>query len=89
MCAFYCRNNPGIPFSDPIAEGVIIQAADERALKAGTTTDKLFDMVKHVRKKVDIPLGFGVAVSNPTTHGISDACFILSTISLMFVLILF
>lgn len=41
----------GIPFSDPIAEGVVIQAADERALKAGTTTDKLFDMVRRVRKK--------------------------------------
>ena len=41
----------GIPFSDPIAEGIVIQAADERALKAGTTTDKLFDMVKRVRAK--------------------------------------
>ena len=34
----------GIPFSDPIAEGVVIQAADERALKAGVTTDKLFEI---------------------------------------------
>ena len=46
----------GIPFSDPIAEGVVIQAADERALSSGTTTDKLFDMVKRVRGKTDIPL---------------------------------
>ena len=38
----------GIPFSDPIAEGVVIQAADERALAAGCTPDKLFDMVKTV-----------------------------------------
>lgn len=48
----------GIPFSDPIAEGVVVQQADERALKAQTTIDKLFDMVKRVRKKVDVPLVF-------------------------------
>ena len=48
----------GIPFSDPIAEGVVIQAADERALKAGTTTDKLFDMVRRVSKKTEVPLVF-------------------------------
>ena len=36
----------GIPFSDPIAEGIVIQEADMRALAAGTTTDKIFDMVK-------------------------------------------
>ena len=34
----------GIPFSDPIAEGVVIQEADLRSLSAGTTTDKIFDM---------------------------------------------
>ena len=35
----------GIPFSDPIAEGIVIQEADLRALKSGTTTDSVFDMV--------------------------------------------
>lgn len=59
----------GIPFSDPIAEGVVIQAADERALKAGTTTDKLFDMVKRVRTKVDIPLVFMTYVNPVYTYG--------------------
>ena len=59
----------GIPFSDPIAEGVVIQAADERALKAGTTTDKLFDMVKRVREKVDIPLVFMTYVNPIYTYG--------------------
>lgn len=59
----------GIPFSDPIAEGVVIQAADERALKAGTTTDKLFDMVKRVRAKVDIPLVFMTYVNPIHTYG--------------------
>ena len=59
----------GIPFSDPIAEGVVIQAADERALKAQTTTDKLFDMVKRVRGKVDIPLVFMTYVNPIYTYG--------------------
>ncbi|MDR0777844.1 MAG: tryptophan synthase subunit alpha, partial [Methanomassiliicoccaceae archaeon] len=48
----------GIPFSDPIAEGVVIQQASERALAAGCTTDKLFEMIKRVRKRTDIPLLF-------------------------------
>lgn len=42
----------GIPFSDPIAEGVVIQEADLRALASGTTTDKIFDMVKRVRSEI-------------------------------------
>lgn len=48
----------GIPFSDPIAEGPVIQEADLRALAAGTTTDALFDMVVKLRKEIDIPLVF-------------------------------
>jgi len=48
----------GIPFSDPIAEGTVIQAANIRALSAGTTTDKIFDMVKSVRQKTEIPIVF-------------------------------
>ena len=48
----------GIPFSDPVAEGPVIQEADLRALKAGTTTEKIFDMVARVRTKVNIPLVF-------------------------------
>lgn len=48
----------GIPFSDPIAEGIVIQEANERALRAGCTTDRLFEMVERVRKKVQIPLVF-------------------------------
>ena len=46
----------GIPFSDPIAEGVVIQEADIRSLRAGTTTDKVFDMTENLRKKTDMPL---------------------------------
>ncbi len=48
----------GIPFSDPIAEGPVIQEANLRALSAGCTTDKVFDMVVRVRQKSNIPLVF-------------------------------
>ncbi len=48
----------GIPFSDPMAEGPVIQAANERALTAGTTTDKIFGLVRQLRKTISIPLLF-------------------------------
>ncbi len=48
----------GIPFSDPIAEGVVIQEASARALQNGCTTDKLFEMVSRVRQKTSVPLLF-------------------------------
>lgn len=57
----------GIPFSDPIAEGIVIQEADIRALGAGTTTDDLFDMVSRIRQKTEIPLVF-MTYLNPVFH---------------------
>ncbi len=48
----------GIPFSDPTAEGPVIMNANLRALKAGTTTDKVFDMVKRLRKDISLPFCF-------------------------------
>jgi tryptophan synthase alpha chain len=48
----------GIPFSDPIAEGEVIQAANIRALSAGTTLPRIFESVRSVRKKTDVPLVF-------------------------------
>lgn len=48
----------GIPFSAPTAEGPVIQDANLRALSAGTTTDKIFDMVRRVRQTVSIPMVF-------------------------------
>ncbi|HHZ05984.1 MAG TPA: tryptophan synthase subunit alpha [Clostridiales bacterium] len=54
----------GIPFSDPIAEGPVIQAASKRALDNGCTTDKLFDMVCEVRRDIDIPIIF-MTYANP------------------------
>lgn len=48
----------GIPFSDPVAEGPVIQAANLRSLRAGTTTDRIFDMVARLRREVTVPLAF-------------------------------
>ena len=48
----------GIPFSDPTAEGPVIQAANVRALSGGVTTDKIFDMVKRLRQNTKIPMVF-------------------------------
>lgn len=48
----------GIPFSDPTAEGPVIQSANERALAGGVTTDKIFEMVSRIREKTSIPLLF-------------------------------
>ena len=48
----------GIPFSDPIAEGPVIQAASMRALAAGTRLDGVFDMVASIRDKMRIPMAF-------------------------------
>ena len=61
----------GIPFSDPIAEGPVIQAANERALHAGCTTDKLFDMINRVRKKVSVPMVFLTYLNPIYTYGTS------------------
>lgn len=48
----------GIPFSDPTAEGPVIQGANLRALKGGVTTDKIFDLVRDLRRDVTIPMVF-------------------------------
>lgn len=48
----------GIPFSDPTAEGPVIQEANVRALSGGVTTDQIFDMVRRIRKRTQIPMVF-------------------------------
>lgn len=48
----------GIPFSDPMAEGPVIQAANGRALAGGVTTDKIFDLVRELRRDVKVPMVF-------------------------------
>lgn len=48
----------GIPFSDPTAEGPVIQGANVRALAGGVTTDKVFDMVRELRRDITVPMVF-------------------------------
>lgn len=48
----------GIPFSDPTAEGPVIQGANLRALTGGVTTDKIFDLVRELRQDVTVPMVF-------------------------------
>ena len=48
----------GIPFSDPTAEGPVIQGANLRALNGGITTDKIFDFVRKLRRDLKVPMVF-------------------------------
>jgi len=64
----------GIPFSDPIAEGPVIQEANIRALNAGTTIEKLFTLVQELRKETSVPLVF-LTYLNPVFHYGYDAFF--------------
>jgi tryptophan synthase alpha chain len=57
----------GVPFSDPIAEGPVIQEANIRALSAGATVEKLFGLVESLRKKTQVPLVF-LSYLNPVFH---------------------
>jgi len=60
----------GIPFSDPTAEGPVIQEANLRALSAGTTTDKIFDMVETLRREVSVPMVFMTYANVVFSYGI-------------------
>jgi tryptophan synthase alpha chain len=64
----------GVPFSDPIAEGPVIQEANIRALSTGTTVEKLFCLVESLRAKTDVPLVF-LSYLNPGFHYGYDAFF--------------
>lgn len=57
----------GIPFSDPTAEGVVIQEANIRSLQGGMTTDGVFEIVRRVREESQVPLAFMTYV-NPVYH---------------------
>lgn len=59
----------GIPFSDPVAEGIVIQQADERALRNGTTTDQIFGMIERVREQTYVPLAFMTYINPIYTYG--------------------
>ncbi len=62
----------GIPFSDPTAEGPVIQGGNERALKNGITTDKVFDLVVKLREDIDVPFVFMTYCNVVFSYG-SDA----------------
>ena len=59
----------GIPFSDPVAEGQVIQEADNRALSGGVTTDKIFSMMGRIRKSCNVPMAFMTYVNPIFTYG--------------------
>lgn len=65
----------GIPFSDPVAEGPVIQDASERALSTGITTDDIFDMVKRLRtgtEPLTIPLVFMTYLNPIYVYGVES-----------------
>ncbi|CAH2213825.1 tryptophan synthase subunit alpha [Tepidibacter aestuarii] len=67
----------GIPYSDPLADGPVIQRAAQRALKAGTNIDSIFDMVSKIREKTELPLVFLVYFNTIHRYGINrflDKC---------------
>lgn len=64
----------GVPFSDPIADGPVIQEANIRSLSAGCTTDKLFETVASIRKKTDIPLVFLAYLNTLYKYGYEKFC---------------
>ena len=59
----------GIPFSDPTAEGPVIQGANMRALAGGVTTDKIFDMVRDLRRDITVPMVFMTYANVVFTYG--------------------
>ncbi len=59
----------GIPFSDPVAEGCVIQDADDRALSGGATTDTIFTMMERIRRSCSIPIAFMTYVNPIFTYG--------------------
>jgi len=61
----------GVPFSDPVAEGPVIEAAGARALKTGCTVVKLFDLVAKVRADIKAPLLFMTYYNPVFAYGVS------------------
>ncbi len=64
----------GIPFSDPTAEGPVIQEASERALSGGATTDKIFDLAAELRRDVTVPMVFMTYANVVYSYGIDRFC---------------
>ena len=62
----------GIPFSDPTAEGPVIQGANLRALTGGVTTDQIFELVREIRRDVAIPMEFMTYANVVFSYGAED-----------------
>jgi len=60
----------GVPFSDPLADGPVIQRSFHRAIKAGASVNSLLKLVESVRKETDIPLVFMIATTLVINHGV-------------------
>ncbi|MCR5625170.1 MAG: tryptophan synthase subunit alpha [Lachnospiraceae bacterium] len=64
----------GIPFSDPIAEGPVIQTANVRALSNNVRTNNIFDLVREIRKETDVPLVFLCYLNTVFKYGYERFC---------------
>lgn len=64
----------GIPFSDPVADGPVIQAADLRAFSAGVNTETVFEIVEKVRESSSVPLVFLTYANIPFKYGYDEFC---------------
>lgn len=62
----------GIPYSDPVSDGPVIQAAAQRALDNGATVEKIFDVVRDIRKESQVPLVFLVYYNTIYANGIES-----------------
>lgn len=64
----------GMPFSDPMADGPTIQYSSEIALKNGVTIDKIFEMVRKIRKKSEMPLVLMGYINPILKYGVEEFC---------------
>lgn len=64
----------GIPFSDPVADGPVIQKVDLRAFKAGVNTNVVFEIVEKIRQKSDVPIIFNTYLNIPFKYGYDKFC---------------
>ena len=62
----------GIPFSDPLADGPVIQSASQRALQAGCTTDGVLECARRIRERCEVPLLFMTCYNPVLQHGLDS-----------------
>lgn len=62
----------GVPFSDPVADGPVIQNASYKAILNGVTLEKVFDMVEKLRKTCEVPLVFMMYYNTILHYGLDN-----------------